>query len=115
VNDLIILGGVIFIVGFASSFLYFKNKKGDINVDWSKFLSRKFLLAVGGIVVSVAGGLGMDVDPEVITGVAGGIAAVYIAVEGIIDKAKTGNISADVLAETTAELVSDLMEPQDDS
>jgi len=50
-----------------------------------KYLSRKFLLTVGGIVSSILIGLGYNVDPAVITKVAGAIASIYIIVEGVID------------------------------
>lgn len=52
---------------------------------WRKFLSRKFLLALGAIIVDVAIGLGYNVDPALVATIAGGIAAFYILVEGIID------------------------------
>ena len=57
---------------------------------WQKFLSRKFLLAVGAIVVDVMVGLGYDVDPALVAAIAGGIAAFYILIEGIIDAKATG-------------------------
>jgi len=50
-----------------------------------KFLSRKFLLALGAIVVDIAIGLGYNVDPEVIAQVAGAIAGFYILIEGMVD------------------------------
>ena len=53
-----------------------------------KFLSRKFLLTVAGIVIDICIGLNMNVDPEVITAIAGAIASVYIIIEGVIDAVK---------------------------
>ena len=50
-----------------------------------KYLSRKFLMAVGAIVTNILIGLGYNVDPLVIGQIAGAIAAVYIIVEGVID------------------------------
>jgi len=51
----------------------------------SKFLSRKFLMALGAIIVDIAIGLGYNLDPDVIATTAGGIAGIYIIMEGIID------------------------------
>ena len=67
-----------------------RRDRGDIfirreNSMWRKFLSRKFLVAVGAVVLEITVGLGYNVDPEVVFGVAGAIAALYIAVEGAID------------------------------
>jgi len=47
-------------------------------------------LAVGAIVVDVMVGLGYDVDPALVAAIAGGIAAFYILIEGIIDAKATG-------------------------
>ena len=54
----------------------------------SKYLSRKFLMSVAGIIITIAVGLGYDINAELVTAIAGGIAALYIIVEGGIDKAK---------------------------
>lgn len=51
----------------------------------NKWMSRKFLMAVAAIVVDIVVGLGCDVDPEVIVGIAGGIASFWVLVEGVID------------------------------
>ena len=50
-----------------------------------KYLSRKFLMAVGAIVANILIGLGYNVDPLVVAQIAGAIAAIYIIVEGVID------------------------------
>jgi len=55
---------------------------------WSKFLSRKFLLAVGAILADILIGLGYNVDPALIAEIAGAIAVIYVAVEGTIDAVK---------------------------
>jgi len=60
-----------------------------VNAD-NKFLSRKFLALVATLIADVAIGFGLELDPEVIVGVFAGIAAIYIAVEGWIDKAALG-------------------------
>ena len=52
----------------------------------NKFLSRKFLALVAALIVDVAAGFGLELDPELIVGVASGIVGIYIAVEGWIDK-----------------------------
>lgn len=39
---------------------------------------RKALIAVGGAVVAVAGVLGTNIDPTVVTGVVGGITSVFV-------------------------------------
>jgi len=51
----------------------------------SKFLSRKFLMALGAIIVDIAIGLGYNLDPDTVATIAGGIAGIYIIVEGTID------------------------------
>ncbi len=53
-----------------------------------KFLSRKFLIALGAIVAEILIGIGYNVDPELIAQLAGGIAGIYILVEGLIDAVK---------------------------
>ena len=50
-----------------------------------KFLSRKFLLALGAIVAEILLGIGYNVDPETIAQLASAIAGIYILVEGMID------------------------------
>lgn len=57
---------------------------------WKKFLSRKFLMAVGGIIITLAAGFGYNLDAELVAKIAGGIAATYILIEGIAD-AMPGN------------------------
>ena len=52
---------------------------------WRKFLSRKFLMAVAAVVADILIGIGYNVDPALIAQIAGGIAVIYIAVEGTID------------------------------
>ena len=54
-------------------------------MKYSKFLSRKFLMAVAAIIIDIVVGLEMDVDPEVITGIAGAIAIIYASIEGVLD------------------------------
>ncbi|KKL22896.1 hypothetical protein LCGC14_2430790 [marine sediment metagenome] len=56
-----------------------------------KFLSRKFLLALGAIVAEILIGIGYDVDPKLIAQLAVGIAGLYIIVEGMIDAIKKPN------------------------
>lgn len=53
-----------------------------------KFLSRKFLLALGAIVAEILIGIGCDIDPELIAQLAVGIAGLYIVIEGLIDAVK---------------------------
>lgn len=50
-----------------------------------KFLSRKFLMAVAALIVDIAVGLGYNLDPVLISAIAGAIATIYIAVEGMVD------------------------------
>ncbi len=57
---------------------------------WRKFFSRKFLVMVATIAADIAIGLGYDVDLEVVLAIAGGIAAIYIAIEGAIDHKAVG-------------------------
>jgi len=54
----------------------------------NKLASRKFWMAIAGIITSIAICLGVDVDPEATAGIAGGLFALYIVVEGIIDAIK---------------------------
>lgn len=56
-----------------------------------KFLSRKFLLALGVIVTEILVGIGYDIDPEVIAQLAVALAGLYILVEGMIDAFKKPN------------------------
>jgi len=53
-----------------------------------KFLSRKFLLAVGAIVAEILIGIGYNIDPELIAQLAVAIAGLYVIVEGVIDAIK---------------------------
>ena len=54
----------------------------------NKLASRKFWMAVAGIITSIAICMGIDVDPEVTASIAGGLFALYIVVEGVIDAVK---------------------------
>lgn len=54
----------------------------------NKLTSRKFWMAVAGIITSLAVCLGCDVDPQATATIAGGLFALYIVVEGIIDAVK---------------------------
>lgn len=60
-------------------------------MNWSKYLSRKFLLAVGAIIVDIAIGLGHNLDPALVAQIAGAIAGIYVIVEGTIDAVKKGS------------------------
>ena len=51
----------------------------------NKWLSRKFLMALGAIIANILIGIGYNVDPEVIIQIAGGIAGLWILIEGLID------------------------------
>lgn len=51
----------------------------------SKWKSRKFLLAIGTIIVTIAVGLGYDLDKEYIILLTSGESALWIIVEGVID------------------------------
>ena len=55
-----------------------------------KFLSRKFLLALGAITADILIGLGYNVDPEMIAIIAGAIATIYMAIEGAVDISNKG-------------------------
>ena len=50
-----------------------------------KIASRKFWMAVAGVIVNLAVCLGYDVSPEVTATIGGGLFAIYIVIEGIID------------------------------
>ncbi len=48
--------------------------------------SRKFIVAVGGVVSTIALGFGLNVAPEAVVGVIGAIIVVYEFVQGFVDK-----------------------------
>ena len=50
-----------------------------------KLRSRKFWMAIAGVITSFAICLGTDVNPEVTTTIGAGLFALYIVVEGVID------------------------------
>jgi len=54
----------------------------------NKWTSRKFWMAVGTIIVTLAVGLGFDLDPELIVLLTTGESALWIVIEGIIDAIK---------------------------
>ena len=54
-------------------------------MDWQRFLSRKFLMAVAALVIDIAVGLGYNLDPLLVAAIAGAIATIYMAIEGILD------------------------------
>ena len=54
----------------------------------NKLTSRKFWMAVAGILTSISICLGTDIEPEVTASIAGGLFALYIVIEGIIDAVK---------------------------
>ena len=56
----------------------------------SKWTSRKFWMAVAGIITSLAVCLGADVEPETTAAIGGGLFALYIVIEGIIDAVAAG-------------------------
>ena len=56
-----------------------------------KLKSRKFWMAVAGILTSLFIGLtNKDVDPEITASIGAGLFALYIVVEGIIDAVRAG-------------------------
>jgi hypothetical protein len=50
--------------------------------------SRKWWTSIGMAIITLAAGFGFDLDPEVVLSIAGGLCAIYVAVEGIIDAVK---------------------------
>ncbi len=54
----------------------------------NKLKSRKFWMAIAGVITSLALCLGNDVDPEATAAIASGLFAIYIIVEGVIDTVK---------------------------
>ena len=53
-----------------------------METNWT---SRKFLMALGTIAVTIAAGLGFKLDPEFVIAMVGAEGALWIVVEGIID------------------------------
>jgi len=51
-----------------------------------KLKSRKFWITIGSAIATIAIGFGLDVSPEVIVGAISGIGAIYIFIQGLIDK-----------------------------
>ena len=51
----------------------------------SKWLSRKFLMAVGAIVITLAVGFGYQLDPKLIALLTSAESALWIVIEGVID------------------------------
>lgn len=51
----------------------------------NKWLSRKFLMAVGVIIVTIALGLGYELDPKLVAMLTTSESALWIVIEGIID------------------------------
>ena len=51
----------------------------------AKWTSRKFLMAVVTILITLAIGLGYEVNMEILAPVIGAEGAIYIVIEGIID------------------------------
>lgn len=56
----------------------------------SKWTSRKFWMAVGVILVTLAFGLGYQLDPKLIVLLTASESALWIVIEGIIDMVKKG-------------------------
>ena len=54
----------------------------------SKLQSRKFWMAIAGVITSLAVCLGNDVDPETTASIAAGLFGLYIIIEGVIDTVK---------------------------
>lgn len=54
----------------------------------SKWASRKFLMAVGVIIVTIAVGCGYELDPKLIVLLTASESALWIVVEGILDAIK---------------------------
>jgi len=54
-----------------------------------KLKSRKFWVAVGTIIVTIAMGIGYELDPELIVLLTTAESALWIVVEGIIDAASS--------------------------
>ena len=82
------------------------------SIDWNKFLSREFLVTVASEIITFAGGIGLEVEPAVIIGVAASIASIYTAARTIQKRAESGGIKPNDLSEIIAEAVSDI---KDDS
>lgn len=51
----------------------------------NKFLSRKWLMAVGAIIVTIAVGCGYKLDPKLIVILTSAESALWIVIEGILD------------------------------
>lgn len=51
----------------------------------NKWLSRKFLMAVGVIIVTIALGIGYELDPALIAILTTSESALWIVVEGVLD------------------------------
>jgi len=55
-----------------------------------KLTSRKFWMAIAGVITSLAVCAGQDVSPEATAAIGGGLFALYIIVEGVIDAIRAG-------------------------
>ena len=55
-----------------------------------RWTSRKFLMAVGTIIVTLAVGFGYELDPQLIAMLTVGESALWIVIEGLLDMFKRG-------------------------
>jgi hypothetical protein len=58
-------------------------------INWDKLFSKEFLLSLAAIITDIVVGIGYNLDPAVITGIAGAIAAIYAIVQGVLESVKT--------------------------